>query len=449
MSTYKTYALVRTNKKGQRELEILRPVSGEVSIASGTIKRNLNEVKVGLNKFEVGSVVVAHFFLGGKYEKLNFVTSVERYIEMNVVLGIRSTARLSNETLKKVEEIYSGAAAVIGLAAEASAISKCMQFAPLPMPEDKAKEIMAILPFPCEIKPAAAGNTKEIHVPPAPAVEKEEKAGYYYVAPDANLFLSAAVNTLKAFGGTNNSVAVALLGASGYGKTSLAKMLAKKLGYQCVRLNCALITEPEEIAVKRGLLNGNTVTELRHFAKVLMAGKAVIVLDELTRAFPNILNSLFALLDGEGSEDFLGQVVTVGENVIFVATMNVGSEYTGTFKADLALKNRFLGWITVGAMPAAEEVRVLRSQYGIAAEDAKTIVQTANDFRRAHSEIVEVSTRTTLAVAMFVKAGLSVRQAFETVVVQSVDNDDKKTVVDFINLKLGTMSVAPNFKLLL
>ena len=83
------------------------------------------------------------------------------------------------------------------------------------------------------------------------------------------------------------------------------------------------------------------------FVKAIQTENAVILLDELSRAHPDAWNILMTVLD-EGQrylrlDEADGQAtIKVANGVTFVATANIGNEYTSTRVMDKALMDRFI-----------------------------------------------------------------------------------------------------------
>ncbi len=281
---------------------------------------------------------------------------------------------------------------------------------------------------------------------PAPAKKVEAAPldkGYFYVAPDVNTVLSSIVRKFK--GGFTGAVNVLVKGDSGVGKTSLAAIFAKKMGWSFHLLNCAVITEVSEIAGQRAIVDGKTVWEWSAVAKAIAKGNAVIVLDEITRAYPNALNGLFGLLDDNRHMWVGAEKLTVGPNVLFYATANIGSQFTGTFQADAALLNRFAYVFTMGNIPEVEEAKVLVASSGLSVADAKMIVHVAT-LVRSKLQDVPCPLRTTKNVAAMIADGLTARQAWEFALVNHLDSSYRKEIMDLLNLSLGMFSPANEFE---
>jgi cobaltochelatase CobS len=151
-----------------------------------------------------------------------------------------------------------------------------------------------------------------------------------------------------------------LYGGAGTGKTTIAKKIAKFLGYNLVIVNCNQFTSPLD------LLGGQTITGYQK-GRLEMAWSnidengnpmrgAVLLLDELPKIDPNsagILNeALASVKDYSGGEpptirNGRGQELSLG-NMFVIATGNVklnetSVEYEANFKQDLSLQDRFSG----------------------------------------------------------------------------------------------------------
>ena len=83
---------------------------------------------------------------------------------------------------------------------------------------------------------------------------------------------------------------------------------------------------------------------------------------------------------------------------MFIATANIGAEYTGTSQMDRALVDRFF-MHELEYMDADNEEKVIAKRCGIEASEAKIIVETARTVRNLYSKgelSSTVSTRETL-----------------------------------------------------
>ncbi len=257
----------------------------------------------------------------------------------------------------------------------------------------------------------------------------------FYLAPEGKAVLSAMIHGMET--GVFKNANLLLVGASGNGKTSLAYVLAKVLGWDIVKVSPANISEPEQFFGYMEMVNGTTHFQHTDFSRAITTPKTVVLIDELNRAHSSIANGIFNALDDTREVGVKGGTLKVAENVIFVATINIGSQYAGTFSVDAALTNRFTWKLEMGYMPFAAEVSVLMKKANISETEAKQIVKLADRVRTAVGLQVDMSHRTTLALAYARMTGLPLRSAIEFSFIQGLDADTKKGVIEIVNVEPG------------
>lgn len=272
------------------------------------------------------------------------------------------------------------------------------------------------------------------------AKEKESSiVNGYFLSHEARLVFATAHQLSESQ--PNRAVKMMVVGPSGYGKTTLPRLFAQATGRRFLRMNCATVRDPEEWFGYREAIDGSTVFIRSQFAREIERGDLVVVLDEFNRLEPWLHNTLFPLLDEDGSTVVHDEEFRIGSNVVVVGTINTGYQYTGTFELDEALYNRFELLLEVGPLPPREEANVLVSRTGVNGDKAERIVKVANVLR--DMEVV-CSTRTTLLVSRMVASGLSIREAFEMAIVRRIPQESggkslRKSVVDALNVQAGVL----------
>lgn len=270
-----------------------------------------------------------------------------------------------------------------------------------------------------------------------PDIPRENWVGQIYFAPDELRLMRSATSMAEDYGSVN----VLVSGPSGYGKSSKAKAWAKQEGMTYLRMDCAKVRDPEEWFGYREAESGSTKFVPTDFTQVIEKGNAVVLMDEFNRVESWLGNTLFPILDDERATTIHGRRITVGPKVIFIATANIGLAYVGTFEFDAALINRMDARFNVGPLPEHVEVEVLRGRIPLPDESYYQIVRTLNALRRTtlDDSVMDISTRSGIKVAKWVKHGMTVRQAFEAVVVTNALDEDRKSVLDIVNSELGVL----------
>lgn len=216
-----------------------------------------------------------------------------------------------------------------------------------------------------------------------------------------------------------------MIGATGSGKTELVMLACKKLGIECCVYDMGSMYDPMAglLGVHRLQKGGESVFDYAKFTQDIQK-PCVILLDELSRAPAMTNNILFPCLDSRrtlpveiaGGEDL--RSIPVHKDCCFIATANVGAEYTGTMSMDKALVNRFFP-MELAYMNERDEATVLENREGIDEEDASIIAKVMHRIRTTYEKqeiSSSVSTRESLMVASLVKDGWSKLDALSMVV---------------------------------
>jgi nitric oxide reductase NorQ protein len=159
------------------------------------------------------------------------------------------------------------------------------------------------------------------------------------------------------------------------------------------------------------------------FVTAIKTPNAVILLDELSRAHPEAWNILMSVLDqgqrylrldeAEGSP-----IVPVAEGVTFIATANIGNEYTSTRVLDRAIMDRFTT-IEVDVLNKEQELELLTMLYpGVDSYDLNAVAEIAAHTRdqirnEAGKLSTAVSTRASVELAGLLYDGFNLVEAAE------------------------------------
>lgn len=214
-----------------------------------------------------------------------------------------------------------------------------------------------------------------------------------------------------------------IVGPTGCGKTSVVKEICDRMGKKLYTFDMGTMVDPVSslLGVHR-LSKGESIFDYAKFTQVIKE-PCVILLDELSRAPLSAMNVLFSCLDDRRNlniEVAMGageREIDVNPEVTFIATANVGSEYSGTNSMDRALVNRFFP-LELGYIPSSEESKVLTKRTGIKKDMADIIVKIANNIRSLcyKQEVsVSLSIRETLMVANLVADGWTIGGAMEKI----------------------------------
>ena len=228
---------------------------------------------------------------------------------------------------------------------------------------------------------------------------------------------------------------ILMTGPAGCGKTMAAKSLVNSLDRPDFYFNLGATQDP------RSTLIGNTHFDKKKgtyfsealFVKAIQTPNAVILLDELSRAHPDAWNILMTVLDSGQrylrlDESNTQETIPVAEGVTFVATANIGNEYTSTRVMDKALMDRFI-IVEMDVLNDDEEFGLL--QYMVPNVDVElldavsqishqTRVEASNENPRLTSG---VSTRTSVEIAGLLFDGFSLPEASEITIYPQYSND--------------------------
>ena len=228
---------------------------------------------------------------------------------------------------------------------------------------------------------------------------------------------------------------IMMVGPAGCGKTLAAKALVNGLDRPDFYFNLGATQDPRATLIGNVQFDKEKGTHFSEslFVKAIQTPNAVILMDELSRAHPDAWNILMTVLDygqrylrldeAEGQE-----TIKVADGVTFIATANIGNEYTSTRVMDKALVDRFTT-IEVDLLGKEEESELLQYMYpkvdskaldNVAEICSNTRVEAANETGRIESG---VSTRTAVEIAGLLYDGFTFGEAAQITIYPQYSND--------------------------
>jgi len=238
---------------------------------------------------------------------------------------------------------------------------------------------------------------------------------------------------------------IMMTGPAGCGKTMAAKAVVNSLDRADYYFNLGATQDP------RSTLIGNTHFDSTKgtffskslFVEAIQTPNAVILLDELSRAHPDAWNILMTVLDygqrylrldeADGSD-----TIKVADGVTFVATANIGNEYTSTRVMDKALMDRFT-IVEMDVLSEEDETSLLNYMFPhvdsvVLGNVAKIASLTRSESNSDTARITSgVSTRTTVELCGLLYDGFNLEESAEVSIYPQYDNtggvDSERTFV--------------------
>jgi nitric oxide reductase NorQ protein len=238
---------------------------------------------------------------------------------------------------------------------------------------------------------------------------------------------------------------IMMVGPAGCGKTQAAKALPQATGRPFFYFNLGATQDPRSTLIgNTHFKDGQTTFDESAFVRAIQTEDAVILLDELSRAHPEAWNILMTVLD-EGQrylrldEDVDAPTIMVASGVSFIATANIGTEYTSTRVLDRALMDRF-EIIEVDILSMEREQALLTLRYGNVVSPeliyavADIADSTRKEWRAEEGKLTTmISTRMSVRVCELLADGFSLDEAAEVAIVPFFDasggSDSERTFV--------------------
>lgn len=206
---------------------------------------------------------------------------------------------------------------------------------------------------------------------------------------------------------------ILLDGPQGSGKTVLAQKIAEALGVEYVFFNCSAVYDPTDFLATlqiRATESGQveTVWIPTDIFRTLEAAHAspdrrfLVFLDEFNRCRETARNGIMPALDSTRKmyNPLTGSTIGIPGNVMWIAAINNGSQFTGTTTVDPAQLDRFAP-IKMSYPPEPEEIRILSERHPeVPRPQIERVVHAANAVRGDDNLGVDLSVRATEEVCL-------------------------------------------------
>jgi len=206
---------------------------------------------------------------------------------------------------------------------------------------------------------------------------------------------------------------VLLDGPQGSGKTVLSRKVAEALGMEYVFFNCSSVYEPTDFLATlqvRATASGGveTVWVPTDVLRALESAHAeperrfLIFLDEFNRCREMARNGIMPALDATRKlyNPLTGSTIDIPDNVLWVAAINNGAQFTGATTVDPAQLDRFAP-LKMDYPPPDEEVRILARRHPeVPRRQIERVVKAAHAVRTDEELGVDLSVRATEEVCL-------------------------------------------------
>ena len=249
---------------------------------------------------------------------------------------------------------------------------------------------------------------------------------------------------------------IMMTGPSGCGKTDATFKAAEALGREVMYFNLGATQDPRSTLIGNTHYNKDSGTYFSEssFVSAIQKENAVILLDELSRAHPEAWNILMTVLDPiqrylrlDEKDD--SPTIKVADGVSFIATANIGMEYTATRVIDRAILDRF-ALIEMEPLSEENEFTLLKGKFP--SIDDKVLNNLCSIVSSIRKEInsdtprlsTMVSTRNTIEIAELLDDGFSLEDASQLLIYPLFPNDgndsERVFVKQLIQKYVGTTS---------
>ena len=251
---------------------------------------------------------------------------------------------------------------------------------------------------------------------------------------------------------------IMMTGPSGCGKTDATFKAAEALGREVMYFNLGATQDPRSTLIGNTHYNKDSGTYFSEslFVSAIQKENAVILLDELSRAHPEAWNILMTVLDPiqrylrlDEKDD--SPTIKVADGVSFIATANIGMEYTATRVIDRAILDRF-ALIEMEPLSEENEFTLLKGKFP--SIDDKVLNNLCSIVSSIRKEInsdtprlsTMVSTRNTIEIAELLNDGFTLSNAAELLIYPLFPNDGNDSERVFVKQLIQKFVQAENKK---
>lgn len=207
---------------------------------------------------------------------------------------------------------------------------------------------------------------------------------------------------------------ILLEGPQGTGKTTISRSVAQSLAMDYVFFNCSVCFEPSDFVGTLQLTLDESgaaktewlpteVLEAIYKAHESPYQRVLIFLDELNRCRSYALNGIMSAIDSTKRifDPRKNHYVPIPDNIQWIAAINSGKQFTGTYKLDLAQLDRF-AVLKMDYPPQDKEQDILQRRYPmVKAKLLRKLVRIAHEIRRHKIIQTDLSMRATDEAALF------------------------------------------------
>jgi len=243
-----------------------------------------------------------------------------------------------------------------------------------------------------------------------------------------------------------------ILGDKGEGKTMVAHALANALNRPLFSVNFGHMQDAQTALIGKTHLDTKkgTFFSKSYFVEAITTPNAIILMDELSRASDDSFNIVMPVLDKNQrylrlNDEVNAPKVEVAPGVCFVATANVGHEYTSTRDLDAALSDLYTNKLKIDRLSESQRVKIMSAMYPVIDDKVLgKIAGIANDINNkvysGEGELTKpLSTRTCISIASLIHDGIDVLESVENTIYTDYKEESERTylkqLVQGYNLK--------------